>query len=154
MEPVRVQGRFKWSTMSRFPGIPLVDTRIPTFFLATSGSADDGSYVDVYFVNNSSEVLVRVGVGVGGSLTADNESDDGMLLRTPEDVDYSDVQPHEAVGLAKFDAIYDSDFLLQLIITVRRQDGSSLTFDVMKKGVEFGDTRLMHEDGSSKFLRS
>lgn len=69
---------------------------------------------DVWFVNNSDEVLSEVRGTSGGFETADDE----VANRAPSIAAYNDVRPGEAVVIDMYHEIYDSDFVMQIGVEI------------------------------------
>lgn len=82
------------------------DKRKPLFWLSRDGE-------DLFFVNDSIEILKTVGSGTGGFATADY---DVVTVSDDRGYYYQQVKPGEAVKVDFFDMIYDSDFVLQTTI--------------------------------------
>ena len=72
--------------------------------------------VEIWFVNNSDEVLKEVYSSSGGFATVDD--DDVAPMSTPKATKYKDVQPKEAVLIDRYDPIFDGDFLIQFGVCV------------------------------------
>lgn len=84
------------------------ESRIPLFWLARKGQ-------ELYFVNNSDEILDVVSTHTGGCETCDNE-----VVRISDDVGftYRSVKPNEAVKVDEYDEFYDLEYLLQLSLRI------------------------------------
>jgi len=68
----------------------------------------------IYFVNDSNEVLSKVSVNTVGFVG------DGSVTNESDKI-YKDVKPGESVMLDEYDMVLDSDFVLGLIIEVESE---------------------------------
>lgn len=84
---------------------------------------------ELYFVNDSHEMLKSV----SSKRMAVWATGDDELAKVPIDCSqaqcsYMDVQPGEAVKIDEFDAVTDSDFLIQTDLTIKFTSSGGLTF--------------------------
>lgn len=130
--------------MSRFPGIPLIEPA-PAYFLDSIYGEDNSPLRLVYFVNNTPTLLDKVSASSGGTLTAD---DDVVTMSRNSPPDYEKVLPSEAVWIADFDDIYDSDYINQfdIVVTVA---GVAKVFSHFSKGC-FGRVALKEINVATK----
>lgn len=89
--------QYKWSKAQK------KETRKPLFRLFVDGN-------DLYFVNDSDEVLEYVKAGIGGFITC---GDDIGAISGGDGYLYEKVMPNEAVRIDTYDIMMDSDFVLQ-----------------------------------------
>lgn len=84
------------------------DNRTPVFWVACYQN-------EVYFVNNSHEILDYVRTEVAGVQTCDDE----IFTISDTDYSYQNVKPNDAVKIDEFDEINDSDYLLQISLVIK-----------------------------------
>jgi len=116
--------------------VPPKETRVPLYRFYVS---DDD---ELYFVNDSEEVIDRVSYATGGFQTCD---DDVVTVDSPEDGGhvYLNVLPHEGVKIDEYDMILDSDFLLQPQVTIYSASmGERLFLGSASKGGFSGEVLL------------
>jgi len=98
-------------------GLPLPpgpkEHRTPLFRLVNKSHVGLGH--DLYFVNDTSEVLISASTSTGGFTTAD---DDTVTLQNDNEPMYRLVQPGEGVKIREFDGYYDLDYLFQARVYV------------------------------------
>lgn len=84
------------------------EVRTPVFWLARKGP-------ELYFVNNSYEMLDLVSTHTGGCETCDNE-----VVTISDDVGftYRNVKPNEAVKIDQYDDVHDIDYLQQVALRI------------------------------------
>ncbi|XKH61597.1 hypothetical protein LG290_07780 [Halomonas sediminis] len=118
-QPKRLQDAFTWlppqQRIGRF-GFPLacgsIEEKRPGFWLELSGGRKEG---DLYFINDSEDVLDYVKAEPAEYMTADEDT----LTLEAEGVTYHDVLPHEAVKIDEFDGVYDLDMVFQISLEVK-----------------------------------
>jgi hypothetical protein len=94
--------------------------------------SDDGLIWDVWFVNNSNEVLTSVSNSSGGFATVD---DDVIPMTTVDAHIYRNVQPKEAVLIDEYDVHFDGDFMITFGADVTASSFGSRHFSArLKKG--------------------
>ena len=121
-EHKRISDKFKWIPLDkrtdRF-GLRLpprkAEKRTPKFWLKRSQH-------ELYFVNNSEEILELVDSSTGGFET----SDDVTITVTSDGYHYDNVKPQEAVKIEGFDDYYDLDYVLQVVIVVKSEQEGTL----------------------------
>ncbi|NBW41869.1 hypothetical protein EBR25_12845 [bacterium] len=145
----RLKGEFKWDDMTRFPGIPKPDQRIPILWISPR-SSDDKFITDYVLINHTGESLELVTIDIGGFATVDDDPEVVMNLSESERT-YTDVEPDVAVLIAQYDEMYDSDFVLQLNVSIVSKSLGKLSFALSKKG-GFGTVPLLYADGDSKYM--
>lgn len=110
----RLEG-FIWVGKSRLPGIK--SPKAAQYYL-TAIATDDAYEQDVYFVNNTDNVLPRI---VSEWLEKEDYQSikDGVI---PSNVSpswiYDDIKPYQAVKIASQDIVYDSDGIRQFRISI------------------------------------
>jgi len=131
MKNIRVINKFTWIPHQDQPKHPAIPTpyrkpelRKPLYELRYDGE-------ELYFVNFSDEVLDTVSSGSAGLQTV---GDDEVMPVGGPGYCYELVLPNEAVKVEHYDAYYDSDFLLQLILLVKSPSRGILEFRSMGKG--------------------
>jgi len=109
----------------------------PLFWLDRDGE-------ELYFINDSDEILDIVKTITGGFSTAD---DDVVTVSDDNGYYYEKVKPGEAVKVDEFDYIFDSDFVLQTRIYLESESHGKieLVAPAEKGGVE--EIVLMWDDG-------
>lgn len=147
LKPKRLQGRFSWSSESRFPGVKKAKEEPPLLYLASTGS-ENIIVSELYLVNNSEEMLSHVSSDIGGFVS----TDDDVLTVSGSLIEYQEVAPQEAVLLDYYHQMYDSDYTLALYINVESPTLEKKTFCLTAKG-GFGGELLLKADGSSAYLR-
>jgi hypothetical protein len=121
---------------NHFVAKPRFSDKVPRIYLDSESRVDDPYTVDIYLVNNSPMLIDWVRVDRGYIDPEENGySDDNKLY-----IDYRVVLPGDAVLIATFDEIFHSDFLNQLIFTVKERGRAPLDFNIIKKGI----TRLQY----------
>ena len=123
----RLQDEFTWlppqQRIGRF-GFPLargpIEDKKPVFWLELSGRKKG----DLYFINDSQDVLDYIKVEPAGYMTAD---DDVLTLDAKETI-YHAVQPHEAVKIGEFDGYYDLDMVFQIYLEVKSKTYGKIRF--------------------------
>ena len=89
----------------------------------------EGNY-DVWFVNNTNEVLTKVTTNSGGCITAD----DDVVTLAPNSLIYEDVKPKEAVQIDELD-MYIADFIIEFSVDVAAPSFGRLS---LRSGAEKG----------------
>ena len=144
----RVQDAFSWtppSTTSKFaPGLEVRDpeTRRPRYRFVRAGSSDPAERI-LWFVNESDETLPVVRLNSGGFLTAD----DDVINQESDDWVYRDVQPGEAVKADVYSIIYDSDWLLHVVVNIERPNGKRFAILPSPEKGGHGSQVLMWDNG-------
>lgn len=130
MEQKRVQDKFSWVPLhqrtGRF-GFPLSskeDTRSPLFWLSSLPKKIESGR-EVFFVNDSDEVLDSVSASSGGFIT---EDDGALAVGDSGGYRYENVQPGEAVKVEEYDEFYDLDYVLQIYLQIDSGNLGTLEF--------------------------
>jgi hypothetical protein len=135
-EHIRVSGKFDdVLSKSEKMGLPL--------WFVTNGELGKDMVYDIFFVNKSDEVLTIVESGGGGFQTID---DDAVMSVGGPKFRYENVLPGEAVKIETYDIVYDSDFLLQLTVTIKSPRLGTIVWREISKGCPTGI--ILWEDGS------
>jgi len=79
-------------------------------FYLTCWSGQKSHQEEFWFVNNSDEKLDYVRPASGGFATSDDEVI--PMNQKPDSIEYTDVQPSEAVFIDVYDSIFDGDFMI------------------------------------------
>ena len=120
---------------SKEPSVSNINNTKKAIFWVTSVSKDIGR--DLFFVNDSDEILDFVKAEDGGFITCD---DDVVSTWTQEGKGYRyiNVLPKEAVKVAEFDDNYDLDYVLGVSITIKSESRGVVNFStpLEKGGVE------------------
>ncbi len=139
-EPKRITGQFTWVPMDkrrdRF-GLPLPprkpEKRTPKYWLIRD-------YGDLYFINNTNDIIDFVSSSTGGFETCDDE----VLPISGKDYHYENVMPQEAVKIEGYDNYYDLDYVLQVEIIVKSErEGTLQIISPPKKGGVKKETVLL-----------
>lgn len=148
-EHKRIEGKFSWVPMDKRTdrlGLPLPprkpEKRKPKYWLTRDGG-------DLYFINNTDEILDLVSTATGGFQT----SGDDVMTVGGNGYIYDNVMPQEAVKIEEFDGFYDLDFVLQVEIHVKsKKEGSLIIKSPPEKG-GIGETILLWDTGEEgKFV--
>lgn len=133
--PKRIKNKLTWVE----PTFPPRPKRKALFSLIAYGD-------ELYFVNDSDEVLKRVSTESSGFFNVDNEMTVG-LEKNP-DYSYADILPSEAVKVEEYDKVLDSDFVLGLDIFIESEKFGKIHIrpKSYKGGVQ--SQPLMWDDGS------
>ena len=123
----RLQDAFTWlppqQRIGRF-GFPLargpIEAKRPVFWLELTRRKEG----DLYFINDSPEVLDYVKVEPAGYMTAD----DDVLTLEAKGTTYHDVLPREAVRIEAFDGYYDLDMVFQITLEVKSKAHGKIRF--------------------------
>ena len=118
------------------------ELRKPKYWLARNGG-------ELYFVNNTDEVLDFVSSETGGFITAD---DDVSCVGGPG-YSYNKVMPLEAVKIEEFDGYYDLDFVIEVTIFVKSKKEGNLRIQSPSAKGGVGETVLLWDTGEEgKFV--
>ena len=118
------------------------ELRKPKYWLARNGG-------ELYFVNNTDEVLDFVSTKTGGFLTAD----DDIVTLGCKGYSYNEVMPLEAVKIEEFDGYFDLDYVIQVDIFVKSKKEGSLKIQSPAKKGGVGETVLLWDTGEEgKFV--
>ena len=115
------------------------ETRNPKFWLDRDGD-------DLYFINDSEEILDLVSAATGGFQTCD---DAVLTVGSNNDYVYENVMPKEAVKIEEFDPFYDSDFILQVYIDVKSKNEGSLAIQSPAEKGGIKEAVLMWDTGEA-----
>lgn len=123
MNDFRLQGRFEAK--------PRFSNKLPSIYLDSLRNSADVHQFEIYLVNNSGQALDFVAsprplLFIPTLAVAPIEDD---ILH------YEDVVPGEAVKIAEFDEIYDSDFLHQLHLLWQLPQGPARSATIIGKGI-------------------
>jgi len=131
MKNIREINKFTWFPHQDQPKHPAIPTpyrkpelRKPLYELRYDGE-------ELYFVNFSDEVLDMVSSSSAGFQTL---GDDEVVSVDGPDYCYELVLPNEAVKVEQYDVYNDSDFMLQLKLSVKSPSRGILEFSSMGKG--------------------
>lgn len=141
-----IKNGFSWVPMDKRKdqfGLPLPprkpETRVPILWIARQDN-------ELYLVNSSNEILDLVSTSTGGFQTAD---DDVLTVSDNTGYEYKKVKHNEAVKIEEYDAYYDLDFVLQVIVKVQSEKlGCLEIFTPAKKG-GIEETVLLWNTGES-----
>ena len=129
-EHKRVLNEFNWSQPEK---------KKPVFYVVRKGE-------ELYFVNDSDDILNSVSTSTGGCQTVDDEV---MPVGSPDPLYlYEKVEPGEAVKVEHYDPYWDSDYLLQLEVKVTGPTLGDKIFRVVGKG-GVDSTVLLWADGEA-----
>jgi len=131
-EHICVESKFKWESRGH-------ESRTPTLWLARNGG-------ELYFVNESDEILDFVNADSGGFITFD----DGVApVSNKTGYSYIDVKPNEAVKIEEYDGYYDLDYVLQVVMQVKSENLGNIEIlsPSQKGGVE--ETVLLWDSGDT-----
>jgi hypothetical protein len=129
-EHKRVMHEFKWMRPEK---------KKPVFYVMRKGE-------ELYFVNDSADILSSVSNSTGGCQTLDDEV---MPISSPDPLYlYEKVEPGEGVKVEHYDPYWDSDYLLQLEIKVTSPTRGEIIFRVLGKG-GIDNTVLLWADGEA-----
>ena len=118
------------------------ELRKPKYWLARDGG-------ELYFVNNTDEVLDFVSSETGGFITAD----DDVSCVGGSGYSYNKVMPLEAVKIEEFDGYYDLDFVIGVTIFVKSKKEGSLKIQSPSAKGGVGETVLLWDTGEEgKFV--
>ena len=140
----RLQGAFPWSEEPRFPGLDKQEEASPKLFLGVKRAPGSAFLFGIYLVNNSGETLSRVTSSCGGFTS----SDDDILTVSGKERSFIQVLAGEAVLVDTYDEFLDSDFVLQLDISVESPTLGRRMFRLTEKG-GFRETVLLDANGGS-----
>jgi len=142
-EHKRIKGEYAWIPMDKRVGIfglPMPyrkpELRKPKFWLDRDGG-------ELYFINDSEEVLDFISTSTGGFATFD----DDVVTVGNTGYTYKDVMPQEAVKIEEFDGYYDLDFVLQVIIYLKSKNEGDLQISPPAKKGGIGETILIWDTG-------
>lgn len=145
-EHKRLSGKFCWlppeKRPDRIPGPPpprKPETRKPLYFLVSENN-------ELYFVNYSNDILTEVSSTAGGIWTVDEDCDELVPVGGPA-YKYESVQPKEAVKIEQYDPMSDSDFIMQVKVTVSHPSLGEKVFRAGKKGGISKEVVLLWDNG-------
>lgn len=146
MEPKRLQNIPPWvapeQTQNRFGGpesLRASEARRPMFRLVSLRSSNSD---ELFFVNDTDEVLEHVAASTGGFITAD----DAALSLEGANLVYHDVRPGEGVKVEAFDGYYDLDYVFQLGFEIVCCQGTWRILTGAQKG-SIAEQELLWDDG-------
>ena len=142
----RLSDKFDWlppeKRPGRIPGPPpprKPETRKPLYFLVPDNN-------ELYFVNYSDDILTAVSITAGGMYTVDDDCDELVPVGGPA-YTYDKVQPKEAVKIEQYDPIADSDYIMQVTITVSHPSLGEKVFRAGGKGGVSKEMVLLWDNG-------
>ena len=146
-----IENKFKWISLdkrvSRYGGN--MPPRKPEIRSSVLWLARDGN--EVYLVNLSNEVLDLVVADCGGFITAD---DDVGTITSPDNYEYKNVKPNDAVKVEEYDGYYDLDYVLMVSLEVKSKTiGSIEVFTPAKKGGVYEMVLLWDNGDAGKNVR-
>lgn len=124
MNNLRLQGHFEAK--------PRFSNKLPALYLDSRHDSADAYHVEVYLVNNTGQTMDFVASPnslLSNSSLAQAPTRDGMLY-------YEHVSSGEAVKVADFDEIFDSDFLHQLHLSWQHHAGPPRSTSIIDKGIK------------------
>ena len=142
MEPARCFPKIDTSQMRRFPGfvgsneVPPKPKGRPLLWTFNDPHESDVYLTDIWLQNGYDTPLKRVEVEAEGA---------------PRHTIYEDIQPGEAVKVDEVHMIYDSDYVLTVLLTVEREGEEPVSFMLGgRKGQVPGEVlvRAPLEDGA------
>lgn len=137
LEHIRVMGEFDRKFLaSKQSGLPVL--------VVTYGKFSKSTDYNIYFVNHSDEVLTVVESKCGGCQTID---DNTVMPVGGAKYSYKNVLPDEAVKIETYNVIYDSDFLLQLTVSIKSPRLGTITWSSLTKNKIPGGV-ILWEDGT------
>lgn len=105
--------------------------KLPRLYLDSRNDPDDTYHLQTYFVNNSGLPLQWVELRNPLLYTTSMSKDENAASI----VKYASVQPNEAVLVAEFDIIFDSDFLHELTIAWKTTGEPAKEARICGKGI-------------------
>jgi hypothetical protein len=133
--PKRMKDKLTWIE----PTYPPRPKRKALFSLIAYGD-------EIYFVNDSDEILTSVSTESSGFFSVDDETTVGTE-KNPG-YSYADVLPSEAVKVEEYDKILDSDFVLGLDVYVESKRFGKIHIRAKSHKGGVLSQPLMWEDGS------
>lgn len=109
---------------------PRFSNKLPAIYLDSTRRNEDPHHLEVFFVNASDQTLEFVTSPqplLSISSLAENNVQDDILY-------YEEIAPGEAVKVAEFDEIFDSDFLHQLTLIWQGPVGDAQEVKITGKG--------------------
>lgn len=125
--------------LGHFQAKPRFSNKIPSLYLDSLRDPADVHHIEVYLVNNTGQTLDFVASPQPLLLIP-------TLAVAPIEDDilhYQDVVPGEAVKVAEFDEIYDSDFLHQLHLLWQHPQGPARSLSIIDKGIKKFQYRVL-----------
>lgn len=124
MNNLRLQGRFQAK--------PRFSNKLPALYLDSLRDSADAHHIEIYLVNNTGQTLDFVAsprplLFIPTLTIAPIEND---ILH------YENIAPGEAVKVAEFDEIYDSDFVHQLHLLWQLPQGPARSATIIDKGIK------------------
>ena len=116
---------------SHFQAKPRFSNKLPALYLDSLRDPEDVHHLEIYLVNNSSRTLEFVASPQPMLLIS-------SLAHAPIEDDilyYENVSPGEAVKIADFDEIFDSDFVHQIQLLWQYPDGPAHSATITGKGI-------------------
>lgn len=118
---------------------PRFSDKLPALYLDSIRDPGDAHHLEIYFVNNSGRTLDFVASPQPMLLISSLASapiEDDILY-------YVDVLPGEAVKVADFDEIFDSDFIHQMQLLWQYPTGSACSITITGKGMNKFSYRVL-----------
>ena len=114
-----------------FQSRPRFSNKLPALYLDSLRDHRDAHHIEIYLVNNSGRTLDFVAspqpMLLISSLAAAPIEDDILY--------YEEVTPGEAVKVADFDEVFDSDFIHQMQLLWQYPDGPARSATITGKGI-------------------
>lgn len=101
---------------------------------------------DLFFVNNTEEILEQISASTHGFTTYEDE----MIPVGGKCYEFENVIPREAVRVEEFEPMTDSDYVLQVEIRIQSKQGACLKMlSPSKKGGMTGESVLQWDTGEA-----
>lgn len=148
IEPKRIFNKLTWQEPS-YVKDPNRKALFSLMYYEDDNLIDNSSGVpsksNLYFVNESDEILKKVSTSSGGFFTIDDEH---PVSVGGKDLTYENVLPNEAVFIESYDNFYDLDYLLGLTLYIQSDKLEKLRIRAIpdKGGVK--PQALIFEDGT------
>ena len=118
---------------------PRFSNKLPALYLDSLRNPADPHHYEIYLVNNTGRCLEFVASPQPMLLIsslAHAPLEDGILY-------YEEVSPGEAVKVADFDEVFDSDFVYQLQLLWQYSEGPAQTVTISGKGLRKFSYRVL-----------
>lgn len=121
----------KFRLQDHFRALPRFSNKLPAVYLDSLHDTEDPHHVEVYLVNNTSGTLDFVASPqplLFIATLADANLQDDILY-------FEEILPGEAVKVAEFDEVFDSDFIHQLELFWQHKQGPAKHAKIVSKGI-------------------
>jgi len=149
----RIKNEFEWvplhEKVGRF-GFPLSnkpDYRKPLLRIERTGSDKDNYTDDLFFVNTSGADIELVISGHTGFYTVDDDEQVNLIDKC--NYKYENVEDDEAVKIEEYHDIYDSDFMLGIVLYIKSKKLGNLEIQSRWKKGGIGSTVLLWDNGEA-----